>query len=248
MRGVSGVTGAAPIWRGIMLAAHAAPPAPFERPDGLVEVAVCGRSGLLPGTACQHRVRELFLSENVPTATCALDDWLAIDTRTGEPAAATTPEEWLGQRHVINWPAEALAWADEQGLLSAASEVAWQPPPASPATGGEVAPAPTPSPVLVLTRPDNGSRYQITGEIPTEHQQIEVSAQYAGRSGESPLVLWLDGQPWHTWDRPPYRVWWALTSGSHEFWVTTEVDGLNIRSPSVGIRVQVPDQKGTDDE
>jgi len=38
MRGISGVDGAAPIWRGILRELHPTQPAPFVRPDGLVEM------------------------------------------------------------------------------------------------------------------------------------------------------------------------------------------------------------------
>jgi 1A family penicillin-binding protein len=49
MRHVSGVTGAAPIWRDIMNELHKGKPArEFSRPEGLVEQTVCALNGLLP--------------------------------------------------------------------------------------------------------------------------------------------------------------------------------------------------------
>ena len=50
MRGVSGVTGAAPIWHDFMSSVlRGAPSHDFDRPEGLVQVEVCSDSGLLPG-------------------------------------------------------------------------------------------------------------------------------------------------------------------------------------------------------
>jgi membrane peptidoglycan carboxypeptidase len=72
MVNVSGVSGAAPIWNGVMRFSHRLPPAPFPRPLGVVEAEVCAESGLLPGEACPRRKRELLLAENVPTAHCPL--------------------------------------------------------------------------------------------------------------------------------------------------------------------------------
>ncbi len=49
MRHVSGVTGAAPIWRDLMEELHKGRPVrDFPRPDGLVERTVCADNGLLP--------------------------------------------------------------------------------------------------------------------------------------------------------------------------------------------------------
>ena len=62
MKGVTGVTGAAPLWRDVMETAHRGLPVrDFVRPDGLVEVEVCALSGELPNPDCPHRVTELFL-------------------------------------------------------------------------------------------------------------------------------------------------------------------------------------------
>ena len=49
MKGVSGISGAGPIWHDFMLAVlRDRPPLVFTRPDGLVRVEVCADSGLLP--------------------------------------------------------------------------------------------------------------------------------------------------------------------------------------------------------
>ncbi|MBZ0290395.1 MAG: transglycosylase domain-containing protein, partial [Anaerolineae bacterium] len=53
-----GLQGAAPIWRALMQYAHdrdGLPPADWERPDDVVQMSVCDKSGLLPNTVCPVR-------------------------------------------------------------------------------------------------------------------------------------------------------------------------------------------------
>lgn len=61
MHDVSGVAGAGPIFREVMLALHrSGPPAPFVAPRGLQRVTVCSASGGLPGPHCQGTLGEWF--------------------------------------------------------------------------------------------------------------------------------------------------------------------------------------------
>ncbi len=59
MLDVSGIDGAGPIWRDLMLAAHPHDPPPFEMPDGLVETTICSPSGLLPTPTAHAHVRSV---------------------------------------------------------------------------------------------------------------------------------------------------------------------------------------------
>jgi len=61
MRNVSGISGAAPIWRDVMLALHAAEPPPdFPRPPGIYEMDVCVTDGKPATAECAQRRREWF--------------------------------------------------------------------------------------------------------------------------------------------------------------------------------------------
>jgi penicillin-binding protein 1C len=67
MQDVSGVDGAGPIWRDVMLAAASRQSMTWrERPPGIVEATVCSPTGLLPGPDCPSPVRELFVSGTEP--------------------------------------------------------------------------------------------------------------------------------------------------------------------------------------
>ncbi len=102
MREVSGVDGAGPIWRDIMLAAAATRvPEWLPRPQGLVEATVCSPTGLLPGPDCPHVVDELFVSGTAPTES------ETYYSRMADGSLAIAP------------PLPARAWALDAGLALA---------------------------------------------------------------------------------------------------------------------------------
>lgn len=168
MQGISGVTGAAPIWHDFMVAVLRGMPArAFPRPDGLVRLEVCADSGLLPEepsvpqgterrapdvermargeiTPCPLRRYEWFIVGTEPTEVDRSHVRVALDARTGEPATAATPAAFVIER-VIWWlPEEYHEWARAQGIEQ---EIALSPAPpptsplASPLRGeGRVAP------------------------------------------------------------------------------------------------------------
>ncbi|GAB4450468.1 MAG: PBP1A family penicillin-binding protein [Anaerolineae bacterium] len=141
MRHVSGVTGAAPIWRDVMTELLKGKPAqPFERPAGLVEKEVCAQNGLVPQkqsavsdqlsvnnspftihhsqfpVPCPHTLTELFIEGTEPAR---LDDWhsaIALDRRTGLLAGPGCPREHVSYVTFTRYPAEAQAWASRQGV------------------------------------------------------------------------------------------------------------------------------------
>ncbi|MGC9333520.1 MAG: penicillin-binding transpeptidase domain-containing protein, partial [Anaerolineae bacterium] len=118
MLGISGISGAAPIWHDFMeMALRGQPVQPFQRPEGLVEVEVCALSGLLPGPDCPHRVQEIFVAGTAPTAVCTMHQRVAIDRATGLQASPHTPADQIVERVYTILPTEAQDWAREQGIL-----------------------------------------------------------------------------------------------------------------------------------
>jgi 1A family penicillin-binding protein len=140
MRHVSGVTGAAPIWRDIMEELHKTRPVrDFIKPEGLVEKTVCVDNGLLPApsftpkvspaaatqpvlevlqgpTNCPHTVTEIFIAGAEPRQ---IDTWrqaVALDRRTGLRAGPGCPLDFVTFQTFTLYPAEAQAWARKQGV------------------------------------------------------------------------------------------------------------------------------------
>ena len=98
MKEITGITGAAPIWRDVMEAALKGQPVQaFARPDGLVNVEVCALSGELPGPDCSHRIVEMFIVGTEPDTVCQMHQRIE------------------GVVYTI-LPPEAQAWARERNL------------------------------------------------------------------------------------------------------------------------------------
>ncbi len=71
MRNVSGVTGAGPLFRDVMLLLEGSgPDVPFPEPPGLIRADICPVSGELPSPDCPAAVAELFLLGTAPRTKC----------------------------------------------------------------------------------------------------------------------------------------------------------------------------------
>ena len=67
MKGVSGVSSAAPIWRAFMMAAHEGLPVQeFQRPSDVVQLAICEETGQLATPDCEKTRLEYFKSDQLP--------------------------------------------------------------------------------------------------------------------------------------------------------------------------------------
>ena len=241
MQHVSGISGAAPIWNAVMRSIHRRVPAGFARPAGIVEREVCATSGLLPGPACYDRRIELFPVERVPTAACNLHRLVAYDSATGEVADTDCPETRKIYRGVTLWPADALAWAEEEGLslpsgkgnaLASATghDTADLSPQALDPAGGSR---------LALLSPDPNSHYLLSSELPPDMQRIEVAAAVPAGWQLRQVTLLVNGQPEYTWSSAPYRTYWALQEGAFEFQLRGILpDGKAVDSASMRIVVQ----------
>jgi membrane carboxypeptidase/penicillin-binding protein PbpC len=233
MQHVSGVVGAAPIWHDVMETLLKGRPArEFVEPPGMAQVVVCADSGLEPQTGgrrqeagrqpvpCPRTITELFIEGTEPTR---LDDWhwlYVLDARNGLLAGPGCPPQFTVQERYTLYPAEAQDWVRGQNIP--------QPPESySPLCPGQVAgsrtqeainaaPVPDSSP-LVLTSPDQGSRYHLSPEIPTSAQQIVVAVRPADGVSVRQVTLLADGQPLATLTRPPYQALWPMTVGTHVF-------------------------------
>jgi membrane carboxypeptidase/penicillin-binding protein PbpC len=241
MNHVSGVTGAAPIWHDVMEELlKGVPEREFVEPEGMVRAEVCADSGLRPAEGqgsggageqgverwlarCPHTVIELFIEGTEPTRT---DDWhwaYTLDARNGLLAGPSCPPEFTSHKRYTLYPAAAQDW------------VRWQNVPQPPEVYSPLCPAdqtavdaPTASisnvQSLIMTSPDQGSRYRLSPEIPPSAQQIVVAARPADGVSLRQVTLLVDGQPWATLTGPPYRALWPMAVGTHTF-TAVGVDG-----------------------
>lgn len=91
MEGVSGITGAAPIWHDIMEKALEGKPASnFTRPPGIIDAEVCATTGRAPSPQCppDKRIREVFKSDQGPLPA---DELIEHQVEVGDPNATLQP-------------------------------------------------------------------------------------------------------------------------------------------------------------
>lgn len=211
MQGVSGVSGAGPIWHDFMLAAHEGlAPQPFAVPAGIEPFEVCRDTGSRPSEACPERATWFFAADRPPLA-MDRDLWqrVRIDRATGLLAGPNTPDDQVDERVfkvyplAEGWPDPNAwrAWAAAHGIAQPpftvsdryafAPEVLIQ----SPADGALVSGA---VPVIGTVRLPELDRYELSvgeGWEPDGFRRLER------RKGEP--VLGAELGTWDTQGLPP---------------------------------------------
>lgn len=113
-----GFDAAAPAWSALMRYAHERDGLPVEdwaRPPGIVELAVCERSGLLPNGICPTRV-ERFIEQFQPRAADTFWQMVEINSQTGQLATVNTQAGLRAARAYFIPPAEARDWWEANNL------------------------------------------------------------------------------------------------------------------------------------
>jgi len=131
MKGVTGLTGAAPIWHDVMMAfLKDRPVQQFVRPEGLVERAVDSVSGLLP-TKYSTTIKELFIPGTEPKSYDNIHQAFLIDKETGKLATVFTPPDKVEEKVFEIYPPEAAEWLAEAKIPQPPSEydTVYGPPP-----------------------------------------------------------------------------------------------------------------------
>ncbi|MCC7018069.1 MAG: hypothetical protein IT564_12815, partial [Rhodospirillales bacterium] len=217
---VSGIDGAGPIWRDLMLAAHTKAPAPFTRPSGIEEVTICAPSGLLPTQYCPRTRRERFLAGTAPTQADNQFQPRQIDVATRLAATADTPAERIAERVYWILPPEYHDWMVSQGIPLA--------PPNPCAVNGNcnqlianrVLDTANALNKLILSEPTSHTAYQIHPSVPQANQRIMVSGYTAAGATWATLRLVKDGIVLaETQHATRLQTWWVLEPGSHHFWL-----------------------------
>ena len=191
LRGSSGVTGAAPIFNAVMLAAvervHGSLPVGDMRPlsdppHGMESVEVCALSGTRPSTWCRD-VRREWLPKHAPVQFCS---W-------HRPGGTDWPPEYRdwARRHA---PREEIS--DDSREAHSAIAFASQPP------NSRVRAAKDDS--LTILNPADGATFLIDPTLRAEFQTLRLRAAAPG-----PVAWFVD-------ERPLRAAEWSLTPGTHE--------------------------------
>ncbi len=194
LRNSSGVTGAAPIFHDVMLAAQTVKPAAaaaFPAPSDatLAPREICALSGLAPNAWCPSRRTE----------------WLTA------AEAALQPCYWhhlTDEGLQVVWPAEFRQWAQQQRLSN--SELTGD---AAPKVVKAVATHSVPSVPLRIVSPPSGATYLIDPTLRREFQSLPLRA-ISDRMTE---ITWsVDGQPVGRRSSEGSQAW-PLVPGVHRF-------------------------------
>ncbi len=196
---VSGITGAAPIFKRVMTRAmKAVTPRELVDRTGLEMVSICPLSGHVAGANCPAAMDELFVSGTAPASACEMH---------GELSASLSPE--LRQRclqlaaaqgRLVDLGLDFYDWAKNEGLarepwLSAACMGSAE------REGGS----------RVLT-PAHGGEFLLLSDLPLADQAIPLRVRAASSSG--PLAIWVDGLRALEL-QPPFTGHLPATQGAH---------------------------------
>lgn len=234
MRGISGISGAAPIWRDFTEEAlKGRAPAEFARPGGLQSVEVCPESGHLPSPWCPSRRTELFADGTAPTRVC---DWhrpVRIDRISGKLASPECPPELVEERVYEFLPPELMEWGRLRGVP--------EPPAEACDVHGGSAVVDSGVPRLVLVRPAQGTVLQMSRDIPADLQRAEVAVAASGFGSGARIELWVDGALVSTLGPASHRTMWPITAGRHTLEVVAlDPSGTRLASTSVEVLVEGP--------
>ena len=117
MDGISGLTGAGPIWHNFMERAHEGLPIrDFTRPPDIIELEVCADSGTLPSEVCPARRKEIFFKDQPPLGPeYDIHQLIQIDLNTGLRANEFCQAN-VEERYYRVYPPDGRQWAISQGL------------------------------------------------------------------------------------------------------------------------------------
>lgn len=208
MNKISGVSGAGPIFREIMLTLHREHwPAPSATPAALETFSICTSSGELPNELCPNLKTELFLPGTQPAARCAWHRLIAAPIEQEErPAGATLK----AQPHLaLFYPPLYQPWAAAEGIrqplvLSAIAAAHYT---------DHVAPRTAPpADRLRITFPDDGDIFKIDPVLRPEFQTLLLEC--VAMEGIEKVRWFVNGEQVAT-TTPPFRARWQLRKGEH---------------------------------
>ncbi|MFI5301310.1 MAG: penicillin-binding protein 1C, partial [Polyangiales bacterium] len=217
MQEVSGITGAAPLFREVMSAAMRTRAATrlaidaASAPADLVKVDTCPLSGHRAGAHCHDRVKvwmPIATAEALPD--CEQHVRLAIDRRNGLRAGPACAPSEVEERVFERFPTIYLPWAtdDHRPLVPSATS------PFCPSTEaiGPATDAGAREATLAIRRPLDGTRWVVDPETPRDKQAIVVELD-APASATS-VTLLVDDVAFAT-KRAPFVFSWPIVEGTH---------------------------------
>ena len=231
MRKVSGISGAAPIYRDVMLALYpnyTPPDFLAEAPEGIVKARICSLSGKLLHEDCPHGIDELFLEENMPTEVCDMHRAYWVDSRDGLLTETNSP--YAVKTVFIHFPPLYQSWAQKMRYPQPPTE--YSPFSRFAVSAGEY--GADHHRQIRIVHPNNGDVYAIDPILRREYQSLQLSAIVF--PGVSELRWYVDDGLWETVSSP-FRSSWPLVPGTHHIHAEGEFNGRQVRSSQISVHI-----------
>lgn len=210
MSGVSGISGAGPLFRDVMLAASRALPGDaFQRPEGLVDVEVCPLSGARPTMDCPHGRTEV-VPRGAQLVACDMHERVRIDRRNGLRAGPSCTDAFVESRVFERYSPLYSTWAEGASR------------PLAPAGSSPFCPdeqqASSKDRIRIAYPPD-GARFVLDSSLSArEAIHVRVDVPRSARN----VRVFVDGRP-HSVTAPRWSQSVPLVRGRHE--VVADADG-----------------------
>jgi penicillin-binding protein 1C len=220
MRQISGITGAAPLFRDVMLMLHRQQePEPFTVPEELESRVICSRSGLLPGPYCHSLISEKYRKGSAPQDTCTVHRMFYIDKHSGEIVQRYSRQQEVESKVFEVWPAEFTAWMQVNGM------------PLPPAINAQDVVNKEP---LAVSFPDDGDVYKVDPILRKEYQTLLCTAVAPAHVRS---LDWIVDDKVVASVARPFSFRWNLAAGSHKLAVRAKDHGQERHSEAVTIHV-----------
>ena len=209
MMGVSGVSGAGPLFRDVMIMLEGDRAPGAAHTDGLASVRVCALSGMRAGRDCPQSIDELFHPKHTVTETCRMHRTIHIDPDNGLRSTPGCADTEAVPKTVVEVPLQYRHWARQVGLneipdrwSERCDEGARQDEP--------IDDAPT---RIQIASPLPHSTYYLDSTLPASSQEIQLLA-YAQPRGER--LRWeVNGDSIGSGVESRQALWWRPSPGTH---------------------------------
>ena len=229
MRKVSGITGAAPIYRDIMLALYRDhPPRPLfdSPPPGIVTARICPLSGDLVAEDCPHGIEEFFLEGTAPTEPCEMHQTYWVDERDGLLTELDAPHSV--KKVFLHFPPLYQSWAHDRGYPRPPTQI-------SPYAGiARKQKAGQEHEPIQIVHPNDEDVYAIDPVLRREYQTLQLSAVVP--SGITQVIWYVNGELWDSVPAP-FRTAWVIRPGAHQIYAEGEIAGEVVRSQEITVHV-----------
>ena len=224
MQKVSGVSGAGPLFKSIML--YLGDSGHFEDTEDLEVATICPLSGQKPALVCPLRRKELFIPGTSPQDSCDVHKEVLIDSRSNRLANPTTPASFVKSTLYTVLPTIYHPWMREK-------EMAFPPTETASNQGLNVDENAQEEEIteneLQIAYPVSGMIFQLDPILRSEYQKIRLEGIIP--DGVNETSWWINDT---RWDINSATTLWPLEEGIH----TIELRREGV-SEGASVRIQV---------